>query len=312
MHLLVREGASLDEVGEPRDLGPKPADFILLSFSDSDLNTFRMGWKGPAEDRDISSKRSSAHFVNLASLRHPISVDIFIEKTLPGTKGVLLRLLGGLEFWRYGAEELAHACRRLGITLAVLPGDGRPDPRLPMLSTVASHELDFIERLFSAGGVETARLAIDAVLTKSEGMPIRARPTQHFPEFGVYRGAAPEPFPRKRAAVIFYRSFLLADDTRPIDALCDALECAPSQDGKIAVTAYFVSSLKSPVVANWLKLQFAKAPPDVIVNTTAFSARADRGASVLDFADCPVLQVAMAGTHRQLGKPLHEGCLQLT
>ncbi len=41
MHLLVREGASLDEIGEAQDLGLKPADFILLSFSDSDLATFR-------------------------------------------------------------------------------------------------------------------------------------------------------------------------------------------------------------------------------------------------------------------------------
>ena len=41
MHLIVRDGASLDEIGEPQDLGLAPADFILLSFSDFDLATFR-------------------------------------------------------------------------------------------------------------------------------------------------------------------------------------------------------------------------------------------------------------------------------
>ena len=70
----------------------------------------------------------SAHFINLAALRHPISADLFIEKTVPGTKAILLRLLGGLDYWRYGAEELAHACRKHGVTLAVLSGDGRADP----------------------------------------------------------------------------------------------------------------------------------------------------------------------------------------
>ncbi|MGC1584201.1 MAG: hypothetical protein WA791_00615, partial [Rhodomicrobium sp.] len=45
MHLIVRDCASLDEIGEPQDLGLAPADFILLSFSDSDLATFRDGAK---------------------------------------------------------------------------------------------------------------------------------------------------------------------------------------------------------------------------------------------------------------------------
>jgi hypothetical protein len=47
MHLIVRDGASLDEIGEPQDLGLTPADFILLSFSDSDLAIFRAAAKSP-------------------------------------------------------------------------------------------------------------------------------------------------------------------------------------------------------------------------------------------------------------------------
>ncbi len=47
MHLIVRDGTSLDEIGEPRDLGLPPADFIILSFSDSDLAVFRSAVQGP-------------------------------------------------------------------------------------------------------------------------------------------------------------------------------------------------------------------------------------------------------------------------
>jgi len=47
MHLIVRESTSLDEIGEPQDLGLDPADFILLSFSDSDLAAFRVAIKAP-------------------------------------------------------------------------------------------------------------------------------------------------------------------------------------------------------------------------------------------------------------------------
>ncbi len=286
MHLLVRDGASLDEIGEARDLGLMPADFILLSFSDSDLATFR----------EAGGSSASAHFLNLGLLRHPISVDLFIDKTLPGTKAVLLRLLGGLDYWRYGAEELAHACRKHGVMLAILPGDGRPDPRLPALSTIAADELDALESLIAAGGAGNAKLAMRALLARAEGSAISLAGLrfEHLPDYGIYRQTALST--NGSAAIIFYRSFLLAGDVRPIDALCEALATGPSRQ---SVTAYYLPSLKYKGAADWLKRQFAENPPDVIINTTAFSARGGNGASVLDSADCPVLQAAMASSSEE-------------
>ena len=274
MHLIVRDGASLDEIGEPQDLGLAPADFILLSFSDSDLATFRAatqdplipscfeggrpphpvllpkgrrhartgvslgaGAPSPLRERAGASApsplgervgvrgSSSAHFINLAALRHPISADLFIEKTVPGTKAILLRLLGGLDYWRYGAEELAHACRKHGVTLAVLSGDGRADPRLPPLSTVEAAELDALDRLLSVGGPQNAGIAISALMARG-GAGVSSSPVDALPEFGVYRenGTATG----GSAAIIFYRSFLLAGDVRPVDALFDTLASLPS------------------------------------------------------------------------------------
>ena len=122
----------------------------------------------PSRERDRVRGSSPAHFINLAALRHPISADLFIEKTVPGTKAILLRLLGGLDYWRYGAEELAHACRKHGVTLAVLSGDGRADPRLPPLSTVEAVELDALDRLLSAGGPQNAGIAISALMARGD------------------------------------------------------------------------------------------------------------------------------------------------
>ncbi len=272
MHLIVRDGASLDEIGEPQDLGLAPADFILLSFSDSDLATFRNAAKDPLilsfsqqarlgelatptacirkrmqmgeGTPELSSSPAawpqhtpsplgerggvrgsfSAHFINLAALRHPISADLFIEKTVPGTKAILLRLLGGLDYWRYGAEELAHACRKHGVTLAVLPGDGRADPRLPPLSNIDAAELDALDRLFSAGGPQNAGIAISALMSRGGGRS--SSPVEALPEFGVYRKSGPTA--GGSIAIIFYRSFLLASDVRPVDALFDILASYPS------------------------------------------------------------------------------------
>ena len=113
----------------------------------------------PLPSRERAGVRGAfpAHFINLASLRHPISADLFIEKTAPGTKAILLRLLGGLDYWRYGAEQLAHACRKHGVTLAVLPGDGRADPGYRRSRRLAPAELEVLDRLASAGGPRERR-----------------------------------------------------------------------------------------------------------------------------------------------------------
>jgi len=85
--------------------------------------------------------RPSLSVANLSKLRHPMSVDVFAEATLKGSKAVLVRLLGGLDYWRYGGEQLSRHCRELGIALAIVPGDGRPDMRLAALSTVSGDDL---------------------------------------------------------------------------------------------------------------------------------------------------------------------------
>ena len=63
----------------------------------------------------------------------------------------------------------------------------------------------------------------------------------------------------------------------------------------VAVRAYYLPSLKDRDAAGWLRREFKRNPPDVIINTTAFSARAGNG-SPLDAADCPIIQAAMTGT----------------
>ena len=121
MHIVVRESRDLDEAAAPQDLGLAPADIVFLSFSDSDLAMAAAAFRSVAED-----ERPSLRIANLNALRHPMSVDLFAETTLKGTKAVLVRLLGGLDYWRYGGEQLGTRCRELGIALAIVPGDGRP------------------------------------------------------------------------------------------------------------------------------------------------------------------------------------------
>ena len=288
MHIVVRESRDLDEAASPQDLGLAPADVIVLSFSDSDLAMAAAAFRGVPE-----TERPSLRVANLCALRHPMSVDLFADATLRGSKAVLVRLLGGLDYWRYGGEQLGRRCRELGIALAIVPGDGRPDMRLAALSTVGGDDLARLEALLDAGGVENTRAALGSLLIKSLGGGSPIPDARTVPAYGVYCDRAGPVGPLGAAAVVFYRSHLLAGDVAPIDALVEALK----RRG-LATAALYVPSLKAPDAAEWLRSALKRLSPRVILNATAFAARDGADGSPLDVCDCPVLQVALANASR--------------
>ncbi|MGY4487019.1 cobalamin biosynthesis Mg chelatase CobN [Bradyrhizobium sp. LM3.2] len=116
MHVVFRESRGLEETATPRDIGQDPADLVVLSYSDSDLAAFAAGWR---RGRDTLP---SLRLVNLAELRHPLSIDTYIERTLSQARGILVRLIGGESYWAYGLAALQQLARDRGIVLAVLPG----------------------------------------------------------------------------------------------------------------------------------------------------------------------------------------------
>ncbi|WGR99995.1 cobaltochelatase subunit CobN [Bradyrhizobium sp. ISRA443] len=293
MHVVFRESRGLDETATPRDLGQDPAELAVLSFSDSDLAAFASGWR-----RGCGSL-PSLRLANLADLRHPLSVDTYIERTLSQARGILVRLIGGEPYWSYGLAALHRLARERNIAFAVLPADGRDDLRLDEFSTLPVSTLRRLKVLCDKGGPVAAQAVISQLALASG---LYAGPVVgeiDLPEIGVYDpglGAVatlPAPDNRPRALVTFYRSYLAAGDTAPVDALIGALR----QKGFDAY-GVFVSSLKAAGVADWVRTQFAQCPPAAIVNATAFSAVGDDGTTPFDSASCPVFQVALSTARR--------------
>ena len=132
MHLLSTSSTSLDDIVEPVDLGQPPGDIAILSFADSDLAGLAAAW---AVERDALP---SVRLVQLRDLKHPMSVDLWIERVACHAKVIVVRLLGGMDWWRYGVDRLSALARERGIALAVLPGEDRDDPRLADISTIAA------------------------------------------------------------------------------------------------------------------------------------------------------------------------------
>ena len=285
MHLLAAESVSLDDGAEAVDLAHSPADIVFLSFTDSDLSSLAAAWAA------LPAPRPSLRLAPIARLRHPYSVDLYIEKTLRQARFILVRLLGGLDYWRYGIEEIAADARARGATLAVLPGDHREDTRLDAASTLDTSELRLLWRHFQAGGPENMA-AVLRYISAPRAAPLA--PPAATPSFGHFAAACAAASPEgPRAALIFYRSALLAGDTAPVLELSRALSAQ-----RCRVEAYFVTSLKDPGAAAPLAEALKTYAPDVILNTTAFSARTEGGGGVLDCADAPVIQVILSGSTR--------------
>ncbi len=302
MHLVRIDTVSLDEGEAAVDLGQEPGDLVVLSFTDSDL-------AGIGQAHASEPGLPSLRLAKLAKLRHPMSVDLYVERVVARAKLVVIRCLGGLDYWRYGIERCAAAARAHGVVLAVLPGDDRPDPRLAGFSTDPDLA-EQLDRYFRAGGPENLRRML-GLLAVRVGAGGTVEPPQPLPRgfpwcpgcgalpLGVAVAAAETAVPladmratkAPLALLLVYRSAVLGGDTAPFVTLVAALRARG-----IGVLPMAVSSLKEPEAARAVAEAVRARKPDLVIAATAFSAREDGIDFVLDGADCPVLQAYTVGS----------------
>ncbi|WP_170396377.1 cobaltochelatase subunit CobN [Ruegeria arenilitoris] len=298
MHVVFRESHGLEETETPTDLGQNPADLVVLSFSDSDLGAFAAGWHrgGGAEGR-----MPTMRLANLTALKHPLSVDTYVEQTLEGARGILIRLIGGVPYWSYGLQQVLALAQDKGIALAVLPADGREDTRLDDFSTLPVSTLRRLAHLCDTGGEVAAQAAL-AQMALAAGLyagPVMGAKT--IPECGAWcpdRGVIPveKAFTgdAKRLLVSFYRAYLTSADTAPVAALIRNLRARGFE-----AVGLFAPSLKAPTAAEWLRGNIVALQPSAIINATSFSGKGASGTSPLDAANVPVFQIALSTARRK-------------
>jgi len=293
MHVIFRETHGLDEGAAPVDLGQSPADLVVLSFSDSDLGAFAAAWH--RADGGLPTLR----LANLAALKHPLSVDTYIDNTLCHARGVLIRLIGGVPYWAYGLQQLRAVAQEKGIALAVLPADGRPDPRLDEVSTLPVSTLRRLQHLCDTGGAVAAQAALQQLALAAGLYAPPVRGARAMASVGGWQPAGlmcPAAFTlnatRPRILLVFYRAYLTAADMDPLQALARGFDAAGFD-----VLGLFAPSLKEPNARAWIKRWVSALNPVAIVNATAFSARGDAGDTPLD-GPAPVFQVALATSNR--------------
>jgi cobaltochelatase CobN len=281
MHILATELAILEEADAAVDLGQSPAEIVVLSFSDSDLSALAAAWQ---QDGEVLP---TLRLASLKRLKHPMSVDLYVESVVARARLVIVRCLGGLDYWRYGLEHVADVARDYGVLFAALPGDDRADQRLAAMSTLAAEPLALLDRFFREGGAANLRQALRYAATLL-GRPLAWTPPIPVGPISLMGELAPD---RPAALVFFYRANLMAADIAPVTELMAALE----RQG-LSALGVAVGSLKDAAIQPHLEELIATTRPATILNTTAFSALRHDDTTVLDAADVPVLQVVLAGS----------------
>ena len=293
MHLIRLDTVSLDEGEAAVDLGQSPGEIVFLSFTDTDLAAV-------ARAHTAEPGLPSLRLAKLAQLRHPMSVDLYVDAVIARAKVCVIRCLGGLDYWRYGIERAAQAARAHGVRLAVLPGDDRPDPRLAAFSTLPPETCASLDAYFRAGGPDNLRNLLRR-LAREAGAAFEAEPPRALPRgFAWCAGCGPLALetamaaagPGPLALLLVYRSAVLSGETAPALHLAAALGARG-----IGCVTLAVSSLKDPEAVAALRAALALRRPDIVLAATAFSARDDAG-FVLDAADGPVLQAYTVGAPR--------------
>ena len=295
VHLLATTPGTARDGAPAVDLAQSPGDIVVVSAADSELACLAAARGRLQGDGTFPSLR----LANLMQLGHPMSVDLYVEKTVAQARLVVVRLLGGLGYWPYGVEQVVAACRAGGIPLALLPGDDQPDAELAQLSTAAPDAQFRLWRYLAEGGLDNARefLLFAASLIGHGGEWQEPRPLLHA---GLYsrEGAATEGEGAHGgapvAAVVFYRALVQAGNLAVVDALIEALAAVG-----LRALPVWVTSLKDPLAAATLERLLQQNPPDVVLNATGFAVATPGVASTQEgpFAafDCPVLQVIFAG-----------------
>lgn len=275
MHLLAATPGLVLDDDRAVDLAQSAADICVLTMADSEIVGL---------SRARAATGAKLRLANALALKHPYSVDLYVDRTLAGAKLIVARLLGGRGYWPYGVDRLVETARATGARLALLPGDEKRDIELEQLSTVASQAHARLHAYFTHGGPRNYAAAL-AFLEDLIAGTTRAPAPEPVARAGRYLHAHARPG-APVAAVVFYRAHYQAGDLAAVDALVEALGAR-----HLDAHAFYVSSLKDAAAAAFLAAELAANPPDVAINLTGFAV--GEGDPLAAF-DVPVFQAVLA------------------
>ena len=280
MHLLAaKPGGYVDDEGIV-DLEQTPGDIVILSAADSSLAAL-----ADAVD-DMPADYPRVRLANWMQLQKPAAFDLYQHKVLDHASVVLVSLLGGENYWRYGFERLLHwaagASAQQPRQLILVPGDDSADPALFAASSVAPEVSQRAWRYLREGGsvnlrqllfyLAAACLRRDYAWREPQRLPhcllyMPGKPLQATYDEWLQRWQARNP-DAERCLLLFYRSHLQSSNTQMFDQLIEALEAAGINPLPIAI-----ASLKDAESLALVNALLTQSGARLIVNSTGFASQ---------------------------------------
>lgn len=294
MHLLLSKPGGYQAEEGITHLAQTPADIVILSTADNHLALLA----GVVET--LPDGFPSVRLANPMYLQSHASVDLYVDEVLRHAKLIVLALLGGASYWRYGVDQLALLSQQ-GITVIFVPGDDQPDSHLCELSAAPTQSVMRVWRYLREGGPANARALFEYLGAHYFGRTDAWLEPAPLPKTSLYHPLQPtaqlsrwqadwrDDWPV--ALIVFYRSHLQAGNTAFIDDFCAALGVEGLNPLPVAV-----ASLKEADCLNVVEMLCEQAGVDVILNSTGFAmSSADTPLSRPFQRDIPVLQVILSG-----------------
>ncbi|TDX29509.1 cobaltochelatase CobN subunit [Modicisalibacter xianhensis] len=296
MHLFAaKPGGFVDDEGIV-DLQQSPAEIVILSAADSSLSALAQAVERLAST--TGNAYPSVRLANCMNLVKPAAYDLYEDRVLERARLVVVSLLGGSAYWRYGHERLlAWAAAGQGRHLVLVPGCDEPDDALLNESSVPFASAQRVWRYLREGGVANAEQLLRFVAADCLGVGLDWQEPKAVPAALLY---SPQPAARDEATLsewqasripdrpvcllLFYRSHLQGANTTVVDGLIEALKTQGLEPLAIAVT-----SLKEASCVGFVNHLIEQTGAMLVINTTGFSINRnpdDLGALSDEIPDC--------------------------
>ncbi|MCK5902975.1 MAG: cobaltochelatase subunit CobN [Cocleimonas sp.] len=301
MHLLAAKPGGFSDDEGIIDLQQQPADLVILSAQDSSLALLSQAIQ--TLDTDYPSVR----LANLIHLNKPAAFDLYSDRVLESARLIIVSLLGGSAYWRYGLEQLQTLAQQQTIKLMVVSGDDQFDPELAQISTVSEQDCWQCWQYLRQAGQINIQHFLGWLGQHFFDLPLHWKAPQSLPKAWIYHPLT-EQAPlaawqadwkddQAVAVLLLYRSHIQSGNTQAFNAFIQCLQ----QQG-LNPLPLVVSSLKQAESRALVDHLCTQVQVDIILNTTSFAvnnARDNDGENVALFkADVPVIQLILAANNQ--------------
>jgi len=292
MHLINNKSFITNNGPSGHEYKQSPADIIFLTSADTEITLLSKSL------RKIKGQ-PSVRLQNILNLNDNNAVDSYIKKTLPKAKFVIVRILGGRNYWSYGVDQILADQMRKKYKIIFLPGDDKFDEQLFAMSSIKGNDYRNIWSYFIEGGPENGVNLLKYILYLNNGIkkPPAAKKISsvgiYWPDFNEINAETLEakwPIEKRPViAITFYSALLQSGQTEVIDALISALgkdyNCIPIHS----------KSFKDKKNRDVTRFLLKKYNPISVVNLTGFSLSGiSSSKTIFDDARRPVFQVILS------------------